>query len=327
LAAGRGERLQPLTNEIPKALVNTAGKPLLRWALEHLQSAGVSEVVVAVGWKGAMIQRYVESEHFANVRVVEVSDYSKGPLHTLVGALESTRVQDLLVAPVDAWLSVPDLQGLVESPSCDLVLATDYSRDTGTPVYSMNRSNLVGLDQNLGTSSEQGSSAMVFRAGDLFAETAVSCKEEGHHRVLSVINRMVSDGMNLLTYSVKDAWFDLDTVGQLLENNRHILTEGKETLNGTLIPAGDVIECGDVIQIAPQTTAERGVVLEGPVLLGHGCQVGEGSKIGPNTSLGGNTVVGAACRIQNSILFGTSAIGANTSITDSLVFKSTVHGG
>ena len=43
LAAGRGERLRPLTDTMPKALVPAGGKPLIAWHLERLAAAGFRE--------------------------------------------------------------------------------------------------------------------------------------------------------------------------------------------------------------------------------------------------------------------------------------------
>jgi MurNAc alpha-1-phosphate uridylyltransferase len=48
LAAGRGERLRPLTDTVPKAMVQAGGKPLIAWHLERLAAAGYQEVVVNV---------------------------------------------------------------------------------------------------------------------------------------------------------------------------------------------------------------------------------------------------------------------------------------
>jgi len=48
LAAGRGERLRPLTDTVPKALVEVRGKPLVAWHLERLAAAGFREVVMNV---------------------------------------------------------------------------------------------------------------------------------------------------------------------------------------------------------------------------------------------------------------------------------------
>jgi MurNAc alpha-1-phosphate uridylyltransferase len=48
LAAGRGERLRPLTESVPKAMVDAGGKPLIAWHLERLAAAGYREAVINV---------------------------------------------------------------------------------------------------------------------------------------------------------------------------------------------------------------------------------------------------------------------------------------
>jgi len=50
LAAGRGERMRPLTDTCPKPLLPVRGKPLIEWHLEALARAGVREVVVNTAW-------------------------------------------------------------------------------------------------------------------------------------------------------------------------------------------------------------------------------------------------------------------------------------
>jgi len=57
LAAGRGERLRPLTDHLPKALVEAGGKPLLAWHLERLASAGFRELVINVSHLGELIEQ------------------------------------------------------------------------------------------------------------------------------------------------------------------------------------------------------------------------------------------------------------------------------
>jgi N-acetyl-alpha-D-muramate 1-phosphate uridylyltransferase len=55
LAAGRGERLRPITDDIPKALVEAGGKPLIGWHLERLAQAGFREAVINVSHLGERI--------------------------------------------------------------------------------------------------------------------------------------------------------------------------------------------------------------------------------------------------------------------------------
>jgi MurNAc alpha-1-phosphate uridylyltransferase len=64
LAAGRGERLRPLTDLVPKPLVEVGGKPLIGWHLERLAAAGCREVVVNVSHLGErIVERLGESAH------------------------------------------------------------------------------------------------------------------------------------------------------------------------------------------------------------------------------------------------------------------------
>ena len=62
LAAGRGERMRPLTDTTPKPLLPVQGQPLLQWHLAALQEAGVEQVVINTAWLGAQI-----SDHFLGV--------------------------------------------------------------------------------------------------------------------------------------------------------------------------------------------------------------------------------------------------------------------
>ncbi|SEP13225.1 N-acetylmuramate alpha-1-phosphate uridylyltransferase MurU [Aquisalimonas asiatica] len=59
LAAGRGERMRPLTDHTPKPLLPVAGRPLIDWHLQRLADAGVSEVVINLAWLGEQIAEHV----------------------------------------------------------------------------------------------------------------------------------------------------------------------------------------------------------------------------------------------------------------------------
>lgn len=61
LAAGRGERMRPLTDTCPKPLLPVQGKPLMQWALEALARGGFGQAVVNTAWLGAQIEGYFEN--------------------------------------------------------------------------------------------------------------------------------------------------------------------------------------------------------------------------------------------------------------------------
>ncbi|TXT41563.1 MAG: nucleotidyl transferase [Comamonadaceae bacterium] len=57
LAAGRGERMRPLTDTCPKPLLTVQGKPLMQWHLEALAQGGCASVVVNTAWLGQQIEQ------------------------------------------------------------------------------------------------------------------------------------------------------------------------------------------------------------------------------------------------------------------------------
>ncbi len=70
LAAGRGERLRPLTENTPKALVEVRGRSLLERHLDRLAAAGIDTVVINLGWLGERIAERVGSGHEYGLDVI-----------------------------------------------------------------------------------------------------------------------------------------------------------------------------------------------------------------------------------------------------------------
>jgi MurNAc alpha-1-phosphate uridylyltransferase len=69
LAAGRGERMRPLTDSCPKPLLKVKGKPLMEWHLDALGQGGFRDVVVNTAWLGEQIEGHFGHETAQGVRI------------------------------------------------------------------------------------------------------------------------------------------------------------------------------------------------------------------------------------------------------------------
>jgi MurNAc alpha-1-phosphate uridylyltransferase len=69
LAAGRGERMRPLTDSCPKPLLPVRGKPLMAWHLDAFAQAGFRDVVVNTAWLGEQIEDHFGHETPAGARI------------------------------------------------------------------------------------------------------------------------------------------------------------------------------------------------------------------------------------------------------------------
>jgi len=75
LAAGEGKRLRPLTDKVPKGLVNIFGKSLLEWQIDTYHSCNINDISIVTGYKGDMIKfpnvTYYRNEKYDSTNMVE----------------------------------------------------------------------------------------------------------------------------------------------------------------------------------------------------------------------------------------------------------------
>lgn len=69
LAAGRGERMRPLTDTTPKPLLRIADKPLIVWHIEALVAAGIDQIVINHAWLGEQIEAALGDGTALNARI------------------------------------------------------------------------------------------------------------------------------------------------------------------------------------------------------------------------------------------------------------------
>jgi N-acetyl-alpha-D-muramate 1-phosphate uridylyltransferase len=81
LAAGRGERMRPLTDHTPKPLLVVGGKPLIAWHLEALARADIHDVVVNLSWLGPQIRAALGDGRQFGLRI-QYSEEGSPPLET-----------------------------------------------------------------------------------------------------------------------------------------------------------------------------------------------------------------------------------------------------
>lgn len=125
LAAGRGERLRPLTDHIPKPLLSVHGKPLIEHHVERLAAAGLERIVINLDWLGSMIREFLGDGSRYGVTLT-YSDEAPRALETAGGifrALPYLGPGAFLVVNGDIFTDFPFRQaGLARDRDAHLVL-------------------------------------------------------------------------------------------------------------------------------------------------------------------------------------------------------------
>jgi len=126
LAAGRGERMRPLTDHVPKPLLEAGGKPLIAHQIERLRAAGIKKLVINVAWRGTFIENALGDGSALGVEI-RYSREPEGALETAGGirhALALLGDDPFLVVNSDVYCDFPldRLAGLDRATSAHLVL-------------------------------------------------------------------------------------------------------------------------------------------------------------------------------------------------------------
>lgn len=206
LAAGRGERMRPLTERTPKPLIPVAGKPLIVYHLEALARAGVRDIVINLSHLGAQIPAALGDGGRFGVRIT-YSDEGPVPLETgggIFNALPHLAPGPFLVVNGDIWTDFDfSTLALAREAHARLVLVPNPPHVAGGD---------FGLDGDLIVESEQDRytySGIGIYSPELFA----GCSP-GRFPLLPVLKRAIA-ARRLQGEVYRGEWCDVGTPERL----------------------------------------------------------------------------------------------------------------
>ncbi|MCK5669400.1 MAG: nucleotidyltransferase family protein, partial [Gammaproteobacteria bacterium] len=109
LAAGRGERMRPLTDRTPKSMLQVNGKPLIQYHVENLVQSGILDIVINHAQFGDQIEGYLGNGKIWGARIA-YSPEDENPLDTAGGIVEALPLlgeEPFLTVNADIWTDFP----------------------------------------------------------------------------------------------------------------------------------------------------------------------------------------------------------------------------
>ena len=208
LAAGKGTRLAPLTNEIPKVMVLVAGKPYLQHVIERLLEAGFDELCLIVGYKKEKIVSFVEEKGY-NVTFVEQKE-QKGTGHAIGLAKEFVGEANFLVYYADNLISVSDLKNISIKDEFHYTIAAKVEDPTkyGMLVIEDNFLKKV-VEKPLQFSGNLANAGLYKFTPEIFSLLdKLELSSRGELEVTDAVNVLAKQG-RVKVYKLHDYWLDL----------------------------------------------------------------------------------------------------------------------
>jgi MurNAc alpha-1-phosphate uridylyltransferase len=126
LAAGRGERMRPLTDKTPKPLLSVAGKPMIQYHIDALAAAGVRDIVINLSWLGSQLRAALGDGAQFGVRI-QYSDEGDAALETGGGIFKALPLlagasgkDPFVVVSGDVWTEYPLVEGVKKLAAADV---------------------------------------------------------------------------------------------------------------------------------------------------------------------------------------------------------------
>jgi NDP-sugar pyrophosphorylase family protein len=229
LAAGLGTRLRPLTDGVPKALVEVSGVPMLEHVARRLVSCGATRLIINVHHHADAIERFIEERQGFGVEVRVSREAGPAPLDTGGGLLAAaghfSSGEPFILHNVDVVSDI-DLAALYaahveSSPEALATLATS-ERATSRPLL-VDREGVCGVaNRHTGWTRQPRDPVSEVRELCFCGLHVISpvllelVSERGTFSIIDTYMRLIGDGYRLAAFDIRDAWWvDIGTLERL----------------------------------------------------------------------------------------------------------------
>jgi glucose-1-phosphate thymidylyltransferase len=290
-------------------MLPAANRPILEHVLETLVEAGVSELVVVVGYKRDRVQEHF-GPTFRNVPIdYVVQDKQLGSGHAVLQAR----------ATVDGPVLVVNGDRVIE-PSMVEAVASRFAT-TGAPALALlehpraHDYGAVRLDGNRVVELVEKPAAGAFRlinAGiyavdeALFDRLETTPRTDGELGLTEALVAHIDEGGRLEGVLTAGLWADATYPWDMLVLSRAVLGTGR------IVHPED----SPGVHVAPSASVHETAVLETPCVIGPDCEIGPGVALGPNVAVGRNVTIGANATIVDSLVDADSRVGPGSTLID-----------
>lgn len=321
LAAGKGERLRPLTDDRPKVVLKVANRPIMEYVLENLDPF-VDEFVIIVRYRKEKLIGVLGDE-FNGKPITYVEQLpGDGTAKAIESARDHVGNEEFIVANGDIYFEeegVRELVAVFRREKADAALLVKHFEDLSHfGKIEVEGSLVKKVAEKPGKVPGYANLGVYIFKPDVFEfieRTPLS--ERGEYEITDTINLMIEAGKKVAYAAYSGYWNDIGRPWNLLELNEYLLkTKLKHEVRGTVEEGAVLIP---PVEVGEGTVIRSGAYIIGPVKIGKNSRIGPNCFIRPYTSIGDNCHVGNAVEVKNSIIMDNSNAPHLNYVGDSII--------
>lgn len=319
LAGGKGVRLQPLTDSVPKPMVPIMNKPLLERTMLHLKKNGISEIVISSCYQPHYIEKYFGNGEKFGLKIQYIVEDI--PLGT-GGAIKKAGAQfrDTFIVFNSDILSDIDIQKMMDYHKSSHALATIAVTEVQDPsAYGVIEHDKDGYAVSFieKPKPEQISSNFI-NAGIYIFEPEI-LNEIPLNCVVSVEREtfpgLLAKGHKIAVHKDAGYWIDIGTLEKYIQVHKDIM-DGKSKMVDTDFSSSNV-SLGKNVKIHPDSK------IIGPAFIGDNVIICAKATIS-NSVIGNNVSIGSGSRVIGSILWNNVFISSEVRLMNTIVTENCV---
>ncbi len=318
LVAGKGTRMEPLTSDCPKVMLQVANKPILEHILNSAIEAGIEGFVFITGYLEDQIRDYFGDGSKWGVSVEYVPQKEQLGTANAIGCAKGHVEGAFLVLNGDMLIGQEDLKTLVSRTEEAVICVKEVENPSDFGVLETEDNRVVRIIEKPKNPPTNLANAGVylFRESifDFIARTSLSVRKE--FEITDSLQMLIDSGAAVGYSPLGGRWIDIGYPWDLLKANEHLLKDLKGSCEGTVEPNATIK--GEVL-IGKGALIRNGSYIEGPVVIGENCDIGPNCFIRPSTAIGNRVRVGNAVEIKNTIIMEGTHVGHLSYVGDSVI--------
>ncbi len=316
LAGGKGVRLQPLTDHLPKPMVPIMNKPLLERTMINLKKSGVTEIVISSCYQANFIKNYFGGGETMGLTIKYiVEDLPLGTGGAIkMAAAEFDETFLVFNSDILSDISIPEMLTLHKSSKALVTIAT-------TEVENPSAYGVIETDENglaksfIEKPSPNAIVSKSINAGIYIFEPEV-LNEIPSERVISVERHtfpsILEQGGRIAVYKSDCYWMDIGTIEKYVQAHMDVM-------NGKC----NLIECGfsdNQTYIGKNVRIHPDAKIQGPVYIGDNVTIGEKTYL-HKCVIGNNASIGGFSMVINSVVWDGVHVGGGKKLLNAVLTK------
>ncbi|WP_048151965.1 bifunctional sugar-1-phosphate nucleotidylyltransferase/acetyltransferase [Palaeococcus ferrophilus] len=318
LAAGKGERLRPLTDDRPKVTLKVANRPIIEYVLENLYPF-VDEFILVVRYKKEVLMKILGDEfHGKPVTYVEQKE-GEGTARAIGSAREFVD-EEFIAVNGDIYFERDAVKELLRAfKGADAALVVKEFDDLSHfGMVEVEEGFVRTIKEKPGPVRGYANLGVYLFKPEIFEfieRTPLS--ERGEYEITDTLSLYISAGHKVGAAVYPGYWNDIGRPWNLLELNEYLLkTKLEHRIEGLVEEGATVIP---PVGIGKGTVVRSGAYIVGPVKIGEDSKIGPNCFIRPYTSIGNHCHIGNAVEVKNSIIMDRSNAPHLNYVGDSII--------